>query len=183
VPQVAFFVGAASAGVGGVGILLAWDRYDRGPDAADGLDIDGMGLYSWVAPATGARLVKLKTKSPVRIREEGCPESPAGSIGQDFFNRFEVKPGGTALASVADFTFDIFEESEPIYSAAAEGKTIKFELSDNSVLTDAVSIQERPTLQAWEDPLDGWARLINSQSPAKDLWRELMTPNQRLDFW
>jgi hypothetical protein len=175
-PKIAFFVGAASAGVGGIGVLLAWDRHDSGPDAADDLDHSGVGLYSFVFLTTGSVLAKLKTKSPISIPEANCPEFPDGFPDRDFFNRFEVKPGGTALTTVGNVSF---EDSTSIYSAGA----LKFEVADHSVLSGEVSVQDRPTLQAWEDTLEGFAALINFNLPAKELWRALMTPNQPLEFF
>jgi hypothetical protein len=64
-PQIAFFAGGVSVGIGAIGILLAWDRHDRGPSAADdgNFDISDVALYSWLAPITGAQLTRIKTKS------------------------------------------------------------------------------------------------------------------------
>ncbi|PGT62897.1 hypothetical protein [Bacillus thuringiensis] len=185
-PQLGFYVAGASAGIGGVGILLAWDRFDRGPSAADDLDINGCGLYTWIAPTTGALLGKMKTNSPIQIPEENCPIYPNGFPDGDYINRFEVKPGGTALTSIGDFSFEIFDGSTRIYSVAPEGETLRFEVSDNSFLSTSVSIQDRPTPQPWEDPLEGFAglfTLLHHDLPSKELWRELMTPNSPLNWW
>jgi hypothetical protein len=175
--QVAFFVGGLSVGFGGAGALLAWDRHDLGPGAADDLNPQGVGLYSWLAPITGAQLIRIKTKSPVKIPEENCPETPDG-FPSDFFDRLEVKPGGTAFTPIVDFTFDIFEGSTLIYGVAPAGQTLKIELADGSVAGGGFAIQDRPTLQPWEDSLEGLTSVINFQQPSKELWRALMTPNQ-----
>ncbi|MBJ8077500.1 hypothetical protein JDS92_19345 [Bacillus cereus group sp. N12] len=185
-PQVGLYVAGAASGIGGVGILLAWDRFDRGPSAADDLDTNGCGLYSWIAPTTGALLAKMKTNSPIQIPEENCPTYPDGFPGGDFVNRLEVKPGGTALTPIGDFSLDIFDGSTRKYSAAPEGTILKFEVSSNSILSTAVSIQDRPTLQPWEDSLEGFAAfftLLHHDIPSKELWRELMTPNRPLEWW
>ena len=62
--------------------------------------------------------------------------------------------------------FEIFEDSTSVYNAG----TLRFELADNSILSGEVSIQDRPTLQAWEDTLEGFAAFINNNLPAKELW-------------
>jgi hypothetical protein len=179
--QIAFFVGGAAAGVGGVGVLFAWDRHNRGPSAADDVVWDDIGLYSWLAPITGSQLVKLKTKSPIQIPEGNCPTLPDGEDG-NMIARFEIKPGGTALTSIGDFSFDLFDGSTRIYGVAPESKTLKFELADNSIMAAAVSVQDRLTLQAWEDPLEGLSKIMNSDLPGKEIWRSLMTPNEPLSF-
>ena len=181
-PQVAFFVGGAASGIGAVGILLAWDRNNRGPAAADDIVIDDVGLYSWLAPITGAQLVKLKTMAPIQIAEDNCPTLPDGAAG-DFVGRFEITQGGTAMTAIANFTLDLFDGSTRTYSVAPEGQTLKFELADNSIMVAGVSLQDRLTLQAWEDPLEGLAGIMNSTLPAKEIWRSLMTPNQPLNVF
>jgi len=178
---VAFFVGGAAVGVGGVGVLLAWDRNDRGPSAADDVLVDDVALYSFMAPITGSQLVKMKTKSPIQIPDDDCPAFPDGDDGNTIA-RFEIKPGGSAMTAIADFTFDLFDGSTRIYGVAPASETLKFELADNSVMAAAVSFQDRLLLQAWEDPLEGSAQLMNSNLPAKEIWRRLMTPNEPLDF-
>ena len=180
-PQIAFFVGGASAGVGGVGVHVLVDRHNRGPSAADDSAIDDVALYSWVAPITGSQLVKLKTKSPLQIPEENCPTLPDGDDGS-FIARFEIKPGGTALTPFGDVSFDLFDGSALIYGVAPESKTLKFELADNSVMIAAVSVQDTLTLQAWEDPLEGLSAIVNFDIPAKEIWRSLMTPNEPLNL-
>jgi|HubBroStandDraft_6_1064221.scaffolds.fasta_scaffold106730_1 hypothetical protein len=182
-PQIGFFVGAAASVVGAVGVLLAWDRHDRGPGAADDIDTSDIGLYSFITPITGAQLVKAKTKSPVEIPEDGCPNLPDGFPDATFVNRLEFKPSAAGLSPIGEFSFEIFDGNTRVYGAAAPSATVRFELSDNSVLFTAVSVQDNPRLQALEDPLEGVAQIINSSLPAKELWRALMTPNQPLEFF
>jgi hypothetical protein len=182
-PQIAFFAGGVSVGIGAIGILLAWDRHDRGPSAADdgNFDISDVALYSWLAPITGAQLARIKTKSPVSIAEESCPLLLDGGSGE-LVSRLEIKSGGAALTPICDLTLDLFDGSAFVYGVAAAGQTIKFELADNSILGAPISIQDRPTLQAWEDSLEGLSGVINLTSPSKEIWRNLMTPNLPLSF-
>lgn len=136
-------------------------------------------------------MVKMKTKSPIKIPEANCPEFPdgmsfdfltPGSV-RDYVNRIEVKAGGSAFTSIADFSFDIFEGSTRIYSAASESNSLKIELADWSLLPTVVSIQDRPTPQPWDDRLEGSAMMLfNALTPGKELWRELMTPNAPLNW-
>jgi hypothetical protein len=68
VPQIAFFAAGVSSGVGGLAFLIAWDRRNRGPAAADDIaaPFDGeVGLYSLLAGTTGAHLVRVKSRSPI----------------------------------------------------------------------------------------------------------------------
>jgi len=182
-PQIGFFVAAAASGLGGVGVLLAWDRHDRGAAAADDLDNSDIGLYSFLAPVVGAQLVRMKTNSPVQIPEESCPDLPDGFPNSFFVNRLEFKPGAAGLSPIGEFSLDIFDGATRVYSAAPAGETVRFELSANSVLFTAVSVQDRPTLQATEDPLEGIAGVFNSSLPARELWRALMLPDQPLDLF
>ncbi|MEO7688659.1 MAG: hypothetical protein ABIS51_05185 [Sphingomonas sp.] len=183
-PQLGIFAGSVSVGIGAVGILLAWDGHDRGPSAADddNLDTSDVALYSFIAPVTGAQLAKIKTMNPIAIPEESCPLLLDGENG-DFLSRVEIKSGGSALTAVCDFTLDIFDGSTLIYRAAPDGQSIKFDLADNSVLGAAISIQDRPTLQAWEDTLEGFAAIMNDTRPAKEIWRDLITPGLPLSFF
>jgi hypothetical protein len=183
-PQIAIFAGSFSVGVGAVGILLAWDRHDRGPAAADddNLDTSDVALYSFLAPVTGAQFAKIKTKKPITIPEESCPLLLDGENG-DLVSRIGIKSGGSALTAICDFTLEIFSGSDLIYRAAPDGQSIKFELADNSILGAEISIQDRPTLQAWEDGLEGFSEIINSTTPSKEIWRDLMTPDLPLSFF
>jgi len=47
-----YMAGVGVVGIGREGLLLAWDPNDRGPDAADDLDLSNIALYSWVGPLT-----------------------------------------------------------------------------------------------------------------------------------
>ncbi len=180
-PQLSFFVAGASTAIGGVGLLLAWDRFDRGPSAADDMDINGCALYSWISPTIGPLLAKMKTKSPIQIPEGNCPIYPNGFPDGDFVNRFEVKPGGTAMTAFGDFSFDIFDGSTRKYGVAPEGQTLKIE--GIGILPTSISFLDRPTHQPWEDPLEGFASLFNLSLPSKELWRSLMTPDEPLNWW
>ena len=171
-------------GVGGANALLAWDRYDRGPSAADDIDLDGVGLYSWIGLTSGEFLTKMKTKSPISIPEEYCPVYPDG-FPQDYFNWFEVKPGGTTFASIVDFAFKVYEGSTLIYSVAPEGESLKVELAENSFISgeDGMSVQDRPTLQPWEDPPENLPTGLSGAIDSREIWRDLMTPNQPLNWF
>jgi len=180
--QLAFFINGVATGAGAAGVLLAWDRFDQGPDGADNIDLNGIGLYTWNTIITGAQLMKIKTKSPIKIPEENCPQSPDGFPDHDYFNRLEVKPTNM-FDGFVDFSFEIFEGSTLIYSVAPAGQTLKVELAFNSFISSPFSIQQRPTLQAFEDPLEGFASIINSDLPAKELWRALMMQDQPLEIF
>jgi hypothetical protein len=119
----------------------------------------------------------------VEIPEEGCPNLPDGFPDATFVNRLEFKPSAAGLSPIGEFSFEIFDGNTRVYGAAAPSATVRFELSDNSVLFTAVSVQDSPRLRALEDPLEGVAQIINSSLPAKELWRALMTPNQPLEFF
>jgi hypothetical protein len=138
-------------------------------------------LYSWIAPITGAQLAKIKTKSPISIPEDACPLLIDGDNGE-LVTRLEVKSGGAALTSICDLSIDLFRDSEAVYRIAPSGETIKFELADNSVIGAPISIQDRPTLQPWEDTLEGFASVMNTSVSSKEIWRDLMTPNLPLNF-
>jgi hypothetical protein len=182
-PQISFYVAGFSSGVGGMGLVLAWDRFDRGPSAADDIDTEGCGLYTILSPTIGdLSIVKMVTKVPIQIPEENCPISPDG-FPQDFISRFELKPGGTALSTIYDLTFEVFEESTRIYGISPEGQSLKVEGAENSLVSSAVSFQDRLTLQPWEDPLEGFAHFFDlSALPSKEIWRSLMTPNEKVTW-
>ncbi|WAS95697.1 hypothetical protein [Nannocystis punicea] len=180
-PQIAFYVASVSVGVGASGVMLAWDRNNRGPAGADDPNAFGdIGLFTWIGITTGEHLVKVKTKAPIQIPAENCPNMPDGFPDHDYVTRFEIKPGGTAFSAIADLSLEIFEDSTRVYGVAPVGQTLKWEVADGSFGSTAVSFQDRLTLQAWEDPLEGWAQLFNSDLSAREIWQELMTPNQPL---
>lgn len=182
-PQLAFFVAGISELVGGAGLLLAWDRFDRGPSAADDIDINGCQLYALVNPILGPALpFKMITKGPIAIPEENCPTYLDGFPDQDLVTRFEIKPGGTTSSHIQDFTLELFNGSTRIYGVAPEGQTLKIESANWSLLPSTVSFQDKLEIQPWEDPLEGWAQLINSKTPSKEIWRSLMTPNDDLTW-
>ncbi|WP_066307336.1 hypothetical protein [Bacillus sp. FJAT-29814] len=178
--QIAFFVAGAAPGVGGLGLLLAWDRFNKGPSAADSLNTDGCGLYTWTGLTTGALLVKALTKEPIQIPDENLPTYPDGFPSGDFFNRIVIKPGGSGLGLIHDISFEIFDGSKKIY-----GADLKFEIAKNSILPMEVSIQDKLTMQPFLDPLEGFAEktFFNFSTPCNELWRSLMTPNKPLDWW
>ncbi|MGD0291753.1 MAG: hypothetical protein ABSC63_19200 [Candidatus Binataceae bacterium] len=183
--QFAFYVAGAATGVGAMGLLFAWDRDDRGPDAADSDDSNAnlhIGLYTWIGLTTGAQLMKIKSKAPIAIPAGGCPSFPDGSPDHDYVTRFEVKPGGTVISAIVDISLELFDDSTRVYGVAPDGKTLKIELADGSFGLSAFSVQDRLTLQNWEDPLDGWAKFINADISGKELWRELMIPDQPLKW-
>jgi len=184
-PQIAFFVAGASSGVGGLVFLIAWDRRNRGPEAADDIaaPFDGeVGIYSLISFTTGAQLIRVKSRSPIAIPETDCPNNPVGFPDRDFVVHFSLKPGGTASGAFPDLVFEIFEDSNRIYTAAPDGATLKPELADGSFGLLEASFQDRLTDQPWEDPLEGLGSFINATDPTKEIWRALMTPNQRLTF-
>jgi hypothetical protein len=176
-PHMNFFVGGGSAPVGALALLIAWDRFDKGVALADEemADLDGVGLYSWIGPTWGAQLVRARSKSLISLPEESCPTFPDGYPDADYTVRFELKkPSG---GSIADLTFEVFNGSDRVYSGAPEGHTIKVELADNALVGADLVIQDRLTVAAWEDPLEGPAQFINRTDPAKEIWRSLMTPD------
>ncbi len=183
--QFGFYMAGAATGVGALGLLIAWDRNDRGPEAADdplGPASGDIGLYSWIGLTTGAQLMKIKSMSPVQIPSDGCPDAPDGGPHHDYVARFEVKPGGTGISPIVDLSFEIFEGSVRVYGVSPEGETLKVELAEGTFGLGAASIQDRLTLQAWEDSLEGWALFIGGDTPGKEIWRDLMTPNLPLKW-
>lgn len=184
-PKMAFFIGGASVGIGALAFLVAWDRRDRGPSAADDIaaPFDGeIGIYSLVTATTGGQLIRVKSKSPIAVSDAGCPSNLTGFPDQDFLVHMSLKPGGTAAGPFPDLVFEIFEGSSRIYQAGAGGAAIKAELADGSFGLAEVSFQDRLVFQIWDDPLEGIAGVINTSTPTKDLWRALMTPNLPLTF-
>jgi hypothetical protein len=184
-PQIAFFVGGVSVGAGGLAFLIAWDRRNRGPGAADDIaaPFDGeVGIYSLVTATTGAQLIRAKSRSPIAIPEANCPSNLNGFPDRDFLVHFSLKPGGTAVGPFPDLLFEVFEGSNRIYQAGANGSPMKAELADGSFGLTETSFQDRLTFQLWDDPLQGLALFINTTTPTSELWRALMTPDQPLTF-
>ncbi len=186
-PQFGFYMaGVGAAAIGRAGLLLAWDPHDRGPGAADEIDFSGIGLYSWIGtlPVISPALFKMKSKSPISIPAEGCPEALDGGTDHDFIVRFGVKPGGSLASLIADGWLEVFEGSTRVYGIAAPSAVVRIELAEGSVSTGLTeySMQDRLEYAALEDPLEGWAALLGGQIPAIDLWRELMTPNTPLSW-
>src|SRR4051812_45423646 len=134
-PQIAFFIGGVSVGAGGLAFLIAWDRRDRGPGAADDIaaPFDGeVGIYSLLTVATGAQLIRAKSKSPISLPATNCPNNLNGFPDNDFVVHFSLKPGGTALGPFPDLLLEIFDGSNRIYQAGADGSALKAELADGS---------------------------------------------------
>jgi hypothetical protein len=180
-----FYVAGASSAVGGIGLLLAWNRYDRGPDDINDLDEPGAALYAVMRPTVGPQLCKAMSKHPIKIPEANCPDYPDGYSpdgGRDLIAQLNIKPSGV-LGPIVEVTFDLFDGSEHVYAAAPKDETFRVELADNSLLPAEIRFLERLEVQAWEDPLEGWASLIGRDPPAKQLWSQLMTPNQPVNWW
>lgn len=134
---------------------------------------------------TGLQLVRVASRSPISIAEANCPRNlvgfQLGSEPRDLVVRFSLKPGGTAMGAIADLTLEVFEGSSRIYSASPDGSVLKVELAEGSFgLNQETSFQDRLRDQPWDDPLEGLASFINFTDPTKELWRQLMTPNQLL---
>jgi hypothetical protein len=199
VPQMGFFVGGASVGVGMLAFIIAWDRYDRGPSRADNPvdgETDGCGLYSFVSMTTGAQLLRVKSKSPIAIPEKDCPETP---VGLNWVQHFALKPIGTAFGGFPSLVFEIYAPSVTghtggrwnvpvfssnvslLYSAAPQNTTLIAPLAEGSFGANSeVSFQDQMTWQGWTDAFD--SSLI-STGESRELWRALMTPNQPLGMF
>jgi hypothetical protein len=180
-PQFGFYLaGAAVAGAGRLGLLLAWDPTDRGPDAADDIDLSDIALYSWVGPlpAVTAQAGKIKSAGPITIPADNCPlalDDPT----HDYVLRFGVKSGGTGASLVVDGWLEVFEGNQRVYGATQPTTTMKINLAEgSSVSAQEMSMQDRVGYQALEDPPDGdvWTRVLGGATAAKDIWRELLSP-------
>lgn len=178
--------GAGIVGIGRAGLLLAWDPNNRGPSAVDDIDLSDIGLYSWVGtlPTISGALFKIRSKSPIAIPSEGCPATLDGSPDRDFFVRFGLKPGGSAASLIADGWLEVFEGSTRVYGISPPAGTVKIELAEGTVATGLTeySMQDRVVFAGLEDPLEGWAALLGGETPAKEIWRDLMTPNMPLNW-
>jgi len=181
-----YMAGTGIVGIGRAGLLLAWDPNDRGPGAADDFDFSDVALYSWVGtlPVVSPALFKMRSISPIAIPPEGCPATVDGSPDRDFVVRFGVKPGGSAASLIADGWLDVFEGSTRVYGIAPPTATVKLELAEGSVATGLTeySMQDRVIFAALEDPLEGWAALLGGETPAIEIWKDLMTPNMALSW-
>ena len=179
-----YMAGAGVVGIGRAGLLLAWDPNDRGPSAADDIDLSGVSLYSWVGalPVVSPALFKMRTRSPLAIPPKGCPDTLDGAPDHDFVVHFGIKPGGSIASLIADGFLEIFENSTRLYGIAPPMTTVRVELAQGSVATGLTeySMQDRVVSAALEDPLEGWASLLGGEIPAIEIWRDLMTPNQVL---
>ena len=179
-----YMAGAGIVGIGRAGLLLAWDPTDRGPEAADGFDFGDIALYSWIGalPVISPAVFKMKSKSPIAIPSEDCPNTLDGSPDRDFFVRFGVKPGGSGSSLIADGWLEIFESSTRVYGITPPTTIVKLELAEGSVATGLTeySMQDRVIFAGLEDPLEGWAVLLGGELPAIEIWKDLMTPNMTL---
>lgn len=182
-----YMAGVGSLGAGRAGLLLAWDPSSRGPSAADDIDFGDIGLYSWMGPlpSISPAAFKMRTRSPITISDDECPLTLDGGGERDFVVRFGVKPGGSMASLIADGWLEIFEGATRVYGINPPGGTVKIELSEGSVAAGLTeySMQDRVQFAALEDPLEGWAALLSTGTPAIAIWRDLMTPDQSLNWF
>ena len=179
-----YMAGIGVSAIGRAGLLLAWDPNDRGLSAADDIDWSDIGLYSWIGtlPVVSPAVFKMRSKSPITISTEDCPQTLDGGLDRDFFVRFGVKPGGSGGSLIADGWLEIFEGSTRVYGIAPPTATVKLELAEGSVAAGLTeySMQDRVISAGLEDPLEGWATLLGGEIPAIEIWRDLMTPDMTL---
>jgi hypothetical protein len=188
-PQFGFYMAGVSVlYTGRIGLLVAWDPREQGPRAVDALHRRDIALYSWIGPLStaGPSVFKMRSKSPIRLPAENCPLTLDGAPDHDYFLRFGVKPGGSGGSRIADFWFEVFEGSSRIYGVPAPGGLAKVELAENTIATGLTeySMQDRVNFEGVvDDPLgglNGW--LLGGSVPASEIWRDLMTPNQVLNW-
>jgi hypothetical protein len=181
-----YMAGIGTMGAGRAGLLLAWDPSDQGPSAVDDIDFGNIGLYSWIGslPVVSPALFKMRTRSPIAIPAEGCPIALDGGGVSDFVVRFGIKPGGSTGSLIGDCWLEVFDGQTRVYSINAPAGTVKIELAEGSVAMglSEYSMQDRVILSGLEDPLDGWSRLLTGSNAAKDIWKDLMTPDQTLNW-
>jgi hypothetical protein len=181
-----YMAGVGTLGAGRAGLLLAWDPSDQGPDAADEIDFGDIGLYFWIGtlPVVSPALFKMRSKSPIAIPTEGCPTALDGGGARDFVVRFGIKPGGSAGSLIGDGWLEVFEGSIRVYGINPPGAIVKVELAEGTHATGLAeySMQDRVILSALEDPLEGWSQLLSGSIPARDIWRDLMTPGRTLEW-
>ena len=186
-PQFGFYMaGVGVAGGGRAGLLLAWNPNDRDPSTADEIDVNDIGLYSWIGalPVVSPAVFKMRSRSPIVIPPDGCPPTLDGGGEHDFVVRFGVKPGGSAASLIGDGWLEIFEGSTRVYGVNAANNVVKMELAEGSMTVGLTeySMQDRVVLSGLSDPLEGWAGLLSGSTPAIDIWKDLMTPNQTLNW-
>jgi hypothetical protein len=173
--------------VGGpLGLLIAWDPHDRGPSAADDLNMSDISLYSWLGRfSPGAAVARIKSRSPIQIPAESCPTTLDGSPDRDFIVGLSVKAGSVSSSLISNCALEVFESGNRIYGIVPQGQTKQIELAEGSSASSGVtelSMLDRVVMAALEDPLEGWHALLGVGLPAKELWRALMTPNQPLTW-
>jgi hypothetical protein len=99
-------------------ILLAWDPLGNGKS-------DPLGaVYTLTAPfATSFAVGAVKSTDPIQIPAENRPEKL-----DDLLVKFSLKPGGIAITDIADFTFQVFQGSQLIYSVAPGSDVLKVKI-------------------------------------------------------
>ncbi|GAA1998716.1 hypothetical protein [Microbacterium pumilum] len=180
--SLAWYAKQLSLGVGALGVLLAWDRHDTGPSAADdpaGNAAGDVGLYSWVGFTSGKAFASAKSKSPVQLAESGLPEW-LGDPFHDYVVRFALTSGSTGLGPFVSQHFEIQEGGSQVYASDEP----MVELADGSFGLTNLSFFDRVRYHPWLEPLDGPAYFLghSAEGPwqANELWRLLMTPNETL---
>jgi len=187
-PQFGFYMAGVSVPVvgGPLGLLLAWDPHDRGPSAADDLDMTDISLYSWLGRfSPGAEVARIKSRSPIQIPEEACPLTLDGSPNRDFVVGLSVKASSVSSSLFSQCSLEVFESGNRIYGIAPQGQTLQIELAEGSSASGGItelSMFDRVEMAALEDELEGWHALLGLGLPAKELWRALLTPNQPLTW-
>jgi hypothetical protein len=130
---------AGVAGVGVMRVLLAWDPSGEGdtdPDAA---------VYTLTAPfLTPLAAGSIKSTTPIQIPQANCPISLAGLVV-----KFALKPGGAALSTFADFTFQVFSGSQLIYSVAPGSDVLKVQVTGLSITE--ITFQDSMTSTSMDD--------------------------------
>jgi hypothetical protein len=187
-PQFGFYMAGASVPVvgGPLGLLLAWDPHNRGPSAADDLNMTDISLYSWLGRfSPGFAVARIKSRSPIQIPGESCPLTLDGSPDRDFIIGFSVKAGSVSSSLISNCSLEVFESGNLIYGIAPQGQTKQIELAEGSSASGGItelSMLDRVVMAALEDQLEGWYAFLGVGLPAKELWRALVTPNQPLTW-
>lgn len=182
-PHFGFGISRLSGSGGGVGLIVAWNRFDIRP-----ADVDehphGAALYATTQLVTTRQRIYVSSKSPIRIPEEGCSVNPDGTPADpdDVGTRglvvvFYCLPQGSPGGSTSVVVLDFYEGSSLVYSAGARGR-LKVELTaPASIDPDVVVIRERLTEQAFYDALEGLSVPPARAPVGRDLWVALMTSN------